>query len=231
MRVLQLWRYPVKSMQGERLDRASITATGIEGDRSWGVRDRSTGYVLTAKRVPALLYATARWVEGRPVVTLPGEHESLAAWLDRDVALVDADADGRGTYEIAEDQFDESSTVLQWNGPRGSFHDSNRNQLHLLSTASLGEWDVRRFRPNVVVDGEGGELGLVDATLRVGTAVVSVSKRTSRCVMTTRAQPGGVARDLDVLRTIMRDADGDLGISCTVVEPGVVHVGDAVEVI
>ena len=230
MRVLQLWRYPVKSMQGERLDHASITAAGIEGDRSWGVRDRSTGYVLTAKRVPALLYASASWVEGRPVVTLPGEHESLAEWLDRDVALVEADADGRGTYEIAEDQFDETSTILQWNGPRGSFHDSNRNQLHLLSTASVGAWDVRRFRPNVVVDGA-GELELVDKTLRVGKAIVAVSKRTSRCVMTTRAQPGGIARDQDVLRTIMRATDGDLGISCTVVEPGDVHVGDVVEVL
>ena len=66
MRVVQLWRYPVKSMQGERLAAAVMTPLGIEGDRHWGVLDRATGKVLTAKRVPELLYAAARWVEGRP---------------------------------------------------------------------------------------------------------------------------------------------------------------------
>ena len=228
MRVLQLWRYPVKSLQGERLDRASITPTGIEGDRAWGIVDRATGYVLTAKRVPELLYASARWVEGRPVVTLPGEHDGVAEWLQRDAALVEARPDERGTYEIAEDQFDDDSTIVRWNGPRGSFHDSNRTQVHLLSTASIGEWDVRRFRPNVVVDGA-GELDLVGATLRLGTAVLSVAKGTDRCVLTTRAQPGGIARDPEVLRAILR-VGGDLGIGCTVVQPGEVHVGDDVTV-
>jgi uncharacterized protein len=228
MRVVQLWRYPVKSMQGERLARATVTATGFEGDRRWGVRDRSTGRILTAKRVPELLYGSATWVEDRPVVTLPGDHSNVAGWLGRDVALVEATADGRGTYEIAEDPFDESSTILEWNGPKGSFHDSNRTQVHLLSTGSVGAWDMRRFRPNVVVDGA-GELDLVGATLRVGTAVLSVVKGTARCVLTTRAQPGGIERDPDVLKTILRNG-GDLGISCHVVQPGDIHVDDEVEV-
>lgn len=228
MRVVELWRYPVKSMQGERLARATVTATGFEGDRRWGVRDRATGKVLTAKRVPELLQASASWVEERPVVTLPGDHTDVAAWLGRDVALVEAAADGRGTYEINEDPFDEDSALLEWNGPKGSFHDSNRTQVHLLSTASVGPWDVRRFRPNVVVDG-GGEVDLVGATLRLGTAVLSVVKPTARCVLTTRAQPGGIARDPEVLKTILR-AGGDLGISCHVLQPGEVHVGDEVTV-
>lgn len=229
MRVVELWRYPVKSMQGERLDRATVTPTGFEGDRRWGVRDRTTGKVLTAKRVPELLYGHAAWVEERPVVTLPGDHTSLAEWLGRDVELVEATADGRGTYEIAEDPFDESSTILEWNGPKGSFHDSNRTQVHLLSTGSAGAWDLRRFRANVVVDGA-GELDLVGSTLRLGTAVLSVVKATSRCVLTTRAQPGGIERDAEVLKAILRTG-GDLGISCHVIQPGEVHVGDAVEAV
>ena len=229
MRILQLWRYPVKSLQGERTDRVTITATGLEGDRRWGVVDRSTGYVLTAKRVPELLQGSARWIEGRPVVTLPGDHTAVGAWLGRDAALVEAAPDQRGTYEIAEDQFDDDSTILRWNGPKGSFHDSNRTQVHVLSTASIGAWDVRRFRPNVVVEGA-GELDLVGATLRLGTAVLAVSKRTDRCVMTTRPQPGGIERDPEVLRAILR-AGGDLGISCTVVQPGQVAVGDELTVV
>lgn len=228
MRVVQLWRYPVKSMQGERLARATVTATGLEGDRRWAVRDRVTGTVLTAKRVPELLYGSATWVEDRPVVTLPGEHTSVAEWLGRDVALVEADPDGRGTYQIAEDPFDDDSALLEWNGPTGSFHDSNRTQVHLLSIGSVADWDLRRFRPNILTDGV-GEGELIGSTLRVGTAVLSVVKPTDRCVMTTRAQPGGIERDTDVLRTILR-AGGALGISCIVVQPGEVHVGDEVEV-
>jgi uncharacterized protein len=228
MRVLQLWRYPVKSMQGERLDRATFTPTGIEGDRRWGIVDRGTGRILTAKRVPELLYATARWVEERPVVTLPGDHTSVAGWLGRDAALVEARADERGTYEIAQDPFDEASALLTWNGPKGTFHDSNRTQVHLLSVGSAGAWDLRRFRPNLVVDGD-GEFDLVGSTLRVGTAVLSVVKRTDRCVMTTRPQPGGIERDPEVLKAILL-AGGDLGVGCTVVQPGDVHEGDEVEV-
>ncbi len=229
MRVVQLWRYPVKSMQGERLDAAVMTPLGIEGDRHWGVLDRATGKVLTAKRVPELLYAAARWVEGRPVITLPGDHADLAAWLDRDVALVEAEPDGRGTYEIAEDFFDDDSKLLTWNGPKGSFHDSNRTMAHLLSVGSIADWDVRRFRPNIVVDGA-DEIALVGSTLRIGGAVLEVVKTTDRCVLTTRAQPGGIERDQDVLRSILRTG-GDLGVGCMVHQPGPIHVGDAVEVV
>ncbi len=70
--------------------------------------------------------------------------------------------------------------------------------------ARSATWDMRRFRPNVVIDGT-GEDDWVGSTLRLGDAVVDVSKQIDRCVMTTRPQPGGIERDLDVLRTINRE--------------------------
>lgn len=228
MRVVQLWRYPVKSMQGERLDAAAMTVLGIEGDRHWGVLDHATGKVLTAKRVPELLYATARLIEGRPVVTLPGDHTSVAEWLGRDASVVEAQPDARGTYEIAEDYFDDDSNVISWNGPKGTFHDNNRTMAHLLSIGSIADWDVRRFRPNIVVDGD-GEKALIGSTLRIGGAVLEVVKPTDRCVLTTRPQPGGIERDVQVLKTIL-GAGGDLGVGCTVVQAGPIHVGDEVVV-
>jgi uncharacterized protein YcbX len=45
-----LWRFPVKSMQGERLDSAGVTAAGITGDRAYGIVDTSTGKVASAKQ-------------------------------------------------------------------------------------------------------------------------------------------------------------------------------------
>jgi uncharacterized protein YcbX len=87
---------------------------------------------------------------------------------------------------------------------------------------------MRRFRPNVVVEGT-GEDDWVGRQLRVGDAVVEVSKQIDRCVMTTREQPGGIERDIDVLRTINRERANNLGIGTLVVTPGAVRVGDQVE--
>ena len=61
MRVLELWRYPVKSLQGERLDSAMVNADGLEGDRRFAIFDVETGFGLTARRAPELLFASARW--------------------------------------------------------------------------------------------------------------------------------------------------------------------------
>ena len=60
MRVVSLWRYPVKSMQGEELEAATFGELGIVGDRQWALVDLGTGLALTARRVPELLFARAR---------------------------------------------------------------------------------------------------------------------------------------------------------------------------
>jgi uncharacterized protein YcbX len=72
MRVTELWRYPVKSMQGERVDAAELTSWGLAGDRGWALVDLDTGFGLTARRCPELLHASARpRDDGEVEVTLP----------------------------------------------------------------------------------------------------------------------------------------------------------------
>ena len=61
--VSQVWRYPVKSMAGERLDSATIGARGVAGDRGWAVRDVERGGVTNAKRLPALRGCQARYLQ------------------------------------------------------------------------------------------------------------------------------------------------------------------------
>jgi uncharacterized protein YcbX len=165
------------------------------------------------------------------VVTLPDGTEStddrvLSDWLGRKVALCRAGGIDAPRYENPLD-FERDRDWIVFEGAAGAFHDSRRTQVSLVSTETLGDWDRRRFRANVVLDGH-GEDGWVGSTLAIGDARLDVSKRIERCVMTTRPQPGGIDRDLDVLRTINRARDGCLAVGALVSTPGRVAIGDVV---
>jgi hypothetical protein len=239
VRVLELWRYPVKSLHGERLETAEIGADGITGDRQWALFDLDTGFGLTARRVPEMLFASSRIrADGTVEVVLPDgtvtdDDGALSDWLGRRVELRQAaplseGADGP-TYEspVDEDAPDRDDWEL-WQGAPGPFHDSPRIRLSLVSTGTLGSWDRRRFRANVLLDGageeewEGREATLGEVRLRFGRPI-------ERCVMTTRPQPGGVARDTSVLKTIHRERGGLLAVRAAVLVPGTVRTGDTVE--
>jgi uncharacterized protein YcbX len=234
VRVAQLWRFRVKSLGGERLERAEIGARGIVGDRQWAMLDVETGTYLTARRVPELLFARAVLTpsgddvrvthdDGRPF----DDDAALSAWLGRDVRLVHAGADVSGRFEnVVDFENEAASDWVAWEGPRGSFHDSGTTQVSLLSFDTIGAWDVRRFRANVVLD-RGPEDDLVGSSVQMGDAVCSVVKKLARCVITTRSQPG-VERDLDVLRTINRERASCVGVGAVVVRGGAVTVDDAV---
>lgn len=234
MQVTELWRYPVKSLQGERVDSAAVTPEGIEGDRRWAIFDLATGFGLTARRVPELLFASAAFqADGTVVVTLPdgsvaADDEALSGWLGHPVALRSSAEQETRHYENPTDFEDETAAAwLPFIGAAGAFHDSRRAVVSLVSSATIGAWDPRRFRANVLLDGP-GEDELVGTSVTVGGAVLDVGKRISRCVMVTRPQPGPIERDLDVLRTVNRDRDGYLAVGATVARPGVIAVGDPV---
>jgi hypothetical protein len=102
--------------------------------------------------------------------------------------------------------------------------------VSLLSTATIGAWDPRRFRANVLLS-DGDDDALIGSTVRVGTAELDVVKPIDRCVIVTRPQPGGIDRDLDVLRTIHRERDGNLAIAALVHTEGRVTIGDELDVV
>lgn len=226
-RVIALWRHPVKSMRGESLDEAEIGVHGLPGDRAFGVVDEATGNVLTARREPRLLFASARWLDGRVEIRDEGgrvlaDDEALSGWLGRPVRLVRAGNVG-GTYENPLDAEHETDWVT-WQGPGHAWHDSSRTRVSLVSRGTLGEWDPVRFRANVLLDGH-GEDALVGHRVALGAAHLDVTKHIDRCVMVTRAQPG-LPIDRDVLRTIHRERGGELAIGALVATPGRVVVGD-----
>jgi uncharacterized protein YcbX len=212
---------------------AELTSKGLAGDRRWALFDLETGLGLTARRHPALLHAAARVRDDGGVdVMLPDgstatDDDALSAWLGRPVALrAAASVPGARRYENPDDietEADDSWEVFE--GSRHAFHDSVT--LTLLSTATVGPRPVRRFRPNLVVDG-GGEDALVGTTVRIGGADVAVTRPVSRCVMVTRSQPGGIEVDREVLRWIHRERSGVLAVGGRVLRAGTVRVGDEV---
>lgn len=134
------------------------------------------------------------------------------------------------------------SELFAYTTPPGTYFDLA--PLHLLTTASLAAmerinpsaaWDVRRFRPNFLVETEPGIEGLVEAewsgrTLRIGEATMECWVPAVRCGMTTHAQEG-LPKDPSVLRSIVRDAGQNLGVYGSATSTARVRVGDAVELL
>jgi uncharacterized protein YcbX len=100
------------------------------------------------------------------------------------------------------------------------------------STYSAGTWDVRRFRPNVLIhiDAEGWlEDAWTDRQLKVGSAQFVPRRRCIRCTMVNRAQPG-LDKDVNIYKTLHRTHGGDAGMWTEVMRPGTISEGDLVYV-
>lgn len=210
LRVAQLWRYPVKSLAGERLRVADLTADGVAGDRLVHVRgDRG---LLTGRTRYRLLTVTARMgADGEP--TVAGQRWDTPA--SAAVVAAAAGADARMVRDASPQRFD----VLP---------------LLVTTEAEIAELDVdgRRLRPNLVIAGAGAgeEREWPGLALRVGEAIIGMYSLRSRCVVTT-IDPDTGGQDLDVLRTIRRRFAGQVGLDCWTITPGRIRVGDPVDVI
>jgi len=129
--------------------------------------------------------------------------------------------------------------LIEFTSPPGTYFDAFA--IHLLTTSSLtlmqrlnpeANWDRRRFRPNFLIESELHgfiELEWNSQKLRIGSSIVQCQIPTARCGMTTHAQKD-LPKDPSVLRTIVKDADQNLGTYATVITSGTVKVGDAVEI-
>ncbi len=241
MRIEEIWRYPVKSLQGEALNEAFLGAEGVEGDRRWAIWDPVSDLGLTARRVPELLFASAHMPEqgspdSTPVqITLADgqrlrDDAALCDWLGREVVLRAAAEQVQRRYESPDDNAREDGTWHSFSGATAGFQDSEQARVSLLSRDSIGSWDPRRFRSNLLLDGS-GEDELVGARVQIGEAIVMVRQRIQRCVMTTRAQPGGLERDPGVMRAIAARREGLMAVGAEVERAGRIAVGDRLRVL
>jgi uncharacterized protein YcbX len=210
MRVAELWRYPVKSLRGERLERATLLADGFEGDRLARVEDERG--LLTARRKQRLVgVAAAVGDDGEALIEAADWRSAEAAGRIRELA-------GDGARLVATDsgaRFDGAPVLVCTDG----------------ALAALGE-DRRRFRPNVVIEGvpELGERGWVGRELAIGDAVLAVREPCERCAVTT-IDPDTIEIRPDVLRRVNADFGGIMGVYCEVGRPGTIAVGDEVRIL
>ena len=247
--ITQLWRFPVKSMQGSPVDAVHVGAAGIEGDRQRAVLDADTGRLLSAKRYSALLLASAddagiTLPEG-PTLPYgdPSMDRVLSEWLGRGVRLAEADTATSVQYEMTFEPPNDDAEYVPIPAPPGTFFDWAG--VHLLAVQTLAgcasarpelDWDVRRFRPNVVLDEAGlepfGEDAWCGSQLRLGTggAVLTARQPTVRCAMPLRGQPG-LVRQRELYGALEELHRNHLGIYLAVVSPGPVRVGDEIAVI
>jgi uncharacterized protein YcbX len=207
-----LWRYPVKSMAGEPLDRAELGPDGIAGDRRLQVFD-ARGRIVTSRTHPRLLgHHAALDPEGEPRV-------DGRPWRSVEVAQdVEAIA-GPGARLLASEnprRFDVLPLLVATDGALEAFGH-----------------DPRRLRPNLVIGGVPGlaERGWEERRLRVGSSVViGLERLRQRCVMTT-FDPDTQEQDLEVFYGIQRDFGGTLALNAYVIEGGTLAVGDPVELL
>jgi uncharacterized protein YcbX len=273
--VAAVWQYPVKSMVGMEVREAVLTASGMEGDRRWAVRDDERGGIRGARKIPSLMRLTARPLDDLHVeITSPtGEvvrsdapdiHERLSAMLGHRVTLCplrpasDVDHYRRGAGDTddiiaelraifgrdADEPLPDLSifppALMEFETPPGTYVDAF--PLMLMTTGALdaltaalpdSRIDVRRFRPNLVLDAGTGpghpEFGWVGQRWRIGTAELEIVERCPRCVMVTQQVAGDLPADRAVLRHIVRDLDQNVGVYAHVVAPGVVARGDTAE--
>lgn len=253
MNVAQVWRYPVKSMRGEELTQAILTATGLAGDRAYAIVDRQTGRVASAKdprRWPDLLrFRTTMEGEGVCIILPDGRtvrssetpDAALSEALGRLVRLCALGDSEAAVFEAiwpdVEGVANRGAVTLE-RLPPGSFHDVA--PLHLLTTATLdtlaarapdSRFDPRRFRPNLLLATEPERTGFVEndwvgRTLAVGDMVrLRVTQPCSRCVMTTLSQED-LPHDSRVLQSVARHNRACAGVYAVVLRPGVVRRGD-----
>lgn len=281
--VKEVWRYPVKSMVGERLAAAEVSERGLHGDRGWAVRDEERGGIRGAKKIPALMRCRARYL-AEPTASRAGDvemilpdgdtvrsdapdvHERLSAALGRRVTLwplqpadrLDHYRRGAPTHPDLEQELrsifglepDEPlpdlsglpPELFEFESPPGTYFDAF--PLMLLTDASLRQLaalapdsviDVRRFRPNVLIEVADGATGFVETgwpgrRLRVGGVTAEVTIDVMRCVMTT-LPVDELPRDPRIMRVLVRQARQCLGSYANVVEGGRVAVGDPVELL
>jgi len=209
MNITEIWRYPVKTMAGEKLQRVGVGPLGIEGDRVVHVED-AKGQVITSRSHPRFLGHQGS-LDTHGEVRVDGR-----LWDSPAVAAEVVDIAGPGAKLVRFDgaeRFDMLPLLIATDG----------------AIAAFGH-DLRRLRPNLVI---GGVEGLTEGEwpggcLRMGNVLIGVRDLRLRCIMTSY-DPDTLVQDKEITRSIYRRFDGKLALNCFVIESGEIAVGDKVQ--
>jgi uncharacterized protein YcbX len=211
MFVKELWRYPVKSMAGEQVQTIELTRGGFADDRKILVLG-SNGHIITSRTHHRLLGLKGT-LGNDGAARISGHH-----WDSTEALELVNKAVGPGaklvSYEGVE-RFDVLPLLVATDG----------------AIEHMG-FDARRLRPNVIVGGvkDLEERKWESRNLRVGDAIIHAAQLRRRCVMTTY-DPDTLEQDRNVLRRIVQELDGTMALDCSVMQGGVLRVGDSVTIV
>lgn len=230
--IQEIIRYPVKSFQGERVQRTKVTKGGIYGDRSHAFLDEPRpGRFLTITQCPEMARYQARFqgeeVEGRyPPV-------EVAAPDGRIYRFGDAELKDRIEREARR----RVSTVTYAPArPAGAIEEE---PVLIVTDASLrkleGWWKgtvaLERFRPNLLIALDHptpfAEDRWIGRVLRVGDVELAVQRPCERCMIVT-VDPKDASRDPTLLRTLVEERDNCFGVYAGVIKSGVIEAGQRV---
>ena len=228
-RVAGLWRYPVKAMAAEALDEVQLSWHGFVGDRRWA-------FVRAGQAKNGFPWLTLR---ERPSLTL--YRPSFVTPDQPNRSLVHVRTPAGTVYDVADPHLAAELGAQVMKCDRGLFDAMPLSLLTTQARTSLdelveSELDVRRFRPNLVIEAtslEGAPIRAypedhwVGSVLRVGKARIRVDARDQRCAVV-GVDPDSAAREPAVLKAIAQNRDSRLGVYASTVHPGRVALGDPV---
>lgn len=216
--IKEIWRYPVKSMAGERLHSCVAGEHGLEGDRRWALVDGAPnrqGKLLTIRQHDGLMTYRARLAGDAVEVLRPGGE---ARALDGDLVGELAAESGRPLQlrEAPGANFDDSPVLIV-----------NLATVRAFAAEAGQTVDHRRFRANVYVDGMASEQELewLGRRIHSGGVELEVVLRCERCVVITR-DPDTMATSPDLLRRLTETHETCMGVYCRVTRSGRLAVGD-----
>jgi hypothetical protein len=212
MHVSEIWRYPVKSLKGERLQESEIAKLGIPGDRQIAVIRTINGRFLTSRSKPKLLGLQGS-INKNGIVTINGHLWNSAEALQ----LVHEAAGEPVTLEQvpAPQAFDVLPLLVATDG----------------ATRYLNI-DHRRLRPNILLADVPAleERNWPGRVIAIGEVRIHAEKLRDRCVMTT-FDPDTQVQDPSVLLRIVRELDGSTALDSSVITSGRIRVGDQAHIV
>jgi MOSC domain-containing protein len=232
------------------VDASTGKVAGAKNPRKWGnFFDYRAAYVEPPTRGSKLPAVRLTLPDGSVVTSEQRDlAQILSSALGRDVVLAQADGDAATPARAEEywpdmEGLEHRDTVTEWELPARTFFDLA--VIHILTTATIdhlralypeGRFEVRRFRPNIVVATGPDQTGFVENdwighTVAIGDEVrLQISGPCPRCVMTTLPQ-GDLPSDSGILRTAAQHNQANVGIYAEVLAPGVIRRRDRVAVL
>lgn len=223
--IAELWRYPVKSMAGLRLETAAVTFNGIAGDREYAfVRTGARGNFpwMTAREMPEMLRYQPEVAAGGGIA-VRGPAGAVRAVEDEALRQELEARSGRGLFLLRDyrGSFDAAPLSLI----------SRQTVAHLTAAVGLAA-EPARFRASLVMELNAGgapmaELGWTGKILRIGAVRIAITEADRRCAII-NLEPRTAAANPAMLREVTERHAQCAGVYATVLAEGEIRLGDEV---